>query len=523
MPGKPAKRAVRAQLTRILSNDSFDTSVRSREFLRFVVERTLLGQPESISQKAIATEVFGRDGRFDPSTDPIVRIQAGRLRRSLERYYLKVGNGDPVFIEIPKGTYVPEFRERREKAPQAAKPETVTLSAPPSPGWPIVVIAPFRNLTGRDDQQYFAHGMTSELCLELSRYQDIAVVPVPDESTEVADARFLITGELRRDESALTVSVGLTDLSMGALVWGERFSGDAGESGLPGFMRQTAEMIAARIADEQGFIHLTLSREARSRPPAVSGVYDALLRFYYLESVFTPEAMHEARVALERAVSLDPNCGLAHAMLARIYGVLFGLGFPKEGCSLKKTEELGHSLAMRALKLEPMNQRVRCIQSFLHILSDNVAAARRDAEVALSLNPNSLCMLDVIGYLLTLSGDWERGPELIRKAIRLNPCHRQAAYYTLWIDAIRREDYQTAHDEALRCRLHGNFWAPLSMAVSLAMLDRIPEARAKVDELVAMRPDVPAQGRWLISKYVKFDGLVDRLIGSLGRAGLSCD
>ena len=523
MQGKLAKRAVRAELTRILSNDSFDTSARSREFLRFVVERTLLGRPESISQKAIATEVFGRDGRFDPSIDPIVRIQAGRLRRSLERYYLKDGGGDPVFIEIPKGTYVPEFKEIREEALKAAKPETAAASNPPSPGWPIVMIAPFRNLTGRDDQLYLARGMTSELCLELSRYQDIGGVPVPDESTVVAGARFRITGELSGDESALTVGVGLTDLRTGVLIWGERFSEDARENGFPAFLHQTAEMIAARIADEQGFIHLTLSRESRSRPPTVPGVYDALLKYYYLENIYTPEAMREAQEALEHAVSLDSNCGLAHAMLARIYGVRFSLGFPKEGCSLKEMEGLAHSLAVRALKLEPMNQRVRCIQGFLHILSDNVAAARRDAEVALSLNPNSLCMLDVIGYILTLSGDWERGPDLIRKAVRLNPCHRQAVYFALWIDAIRREDYEESYNEALRCRLHGNFWAPLAMATSLAMLDRIPEARARADELVAMRPDFPARGRWLISRYVKFDELSDLLIEALGRAGLSCD
>ena len=512
MPAKPTRRAVRAELARILSNDSFDTSVRSRGFLRFVVERTLTGQSESISQKAIATEVFGRDEGFDPSIDPIVRIQAGRLRRSLERYYLKDGSGDPVTIEIPKGSYVPEFRERGEK-----------ISERPSPGWPIVMVAPLQDLTGRDDQQYLAHGMTSELATELSRYHDIRVVPVTHESAEVAGARFRITGDLCRDDAAVTVTVALTDLSTGAMIWGERFSGNPEERGLSGFRHQIAEVIAARIADEQGFIHLTLSAASHCRPPAVSGVYDALLRCYYLENVYTAESVREAQLALEHAVSLDPNCGLAHAMLARIYGILFGLGFPKEGCSLAETIELAHSLAARALKLEPANQRVRCIQGFLHLLSDDVTAAHRDAEVAFSLNPNSLCMLDAIGYILTLSGDWQRGPELVRRAICLNPCHRQAVHYALWIDAMHREDYQQAYDEALQCRLHGDFWAHLSVATSLVMLDRIPEAESEVAKLLAMHPDFSTRGRWLISRYVKFEQLVDLLIRSLHRAGLSCD
>src|SRR5882672_8971654 len=80
----PGVRAVRGEFERVLGSADFDAPRRSREFLRFVVDEALAGRGEAMTQDAIATRVFGRNGDFDAMLDPIVRIQAGRLRRSLE-------------------------------------------------------------------------------------------------------------------------------------------------------------------------------------------------------------------------------------------------------------------------------------------------------------------------------------------------------------------------------------------------------------------------------------------------------
>ena len=123
-----ASEAVRAQLQCIVRCREFDASERNRRFLQYVVEETLSGRTERIKAYSVATSVFGRDASFDPQTDPIIRIEASRLRRSLERYYLTAGKHDPVRIEIPKGSYVPTFRsnvdehvpERIDTAPAAS-------------------------------------------------------------------------------------------------------------------------------------------------------------------------------------------------------------------------------------------------------------------------------------------------------------------------------------------------------------------------------------------------------------------
>jgi len=98
--------ACRLQLGRILSSSDFEATEREHRFLKYVVDESLAGRGERIKAYSIATEVFGRDEFFNPQSDPIVRIEAGHLRRALERYYLTSGQGDPVLIQIPKGGYV---------------------------------------------------------------------------------------------------------------------------------------------------------------------------------------------------------------------------------------------------------------------------------------------------------------------------------------------------------------------------------------------------------------------------------
>jgi hypothetical protein len=103
---------VRKQLARILSSPAFADAERARRFLCFVVERKLEGRDGEIKESTIAVEVLGRSSSFDSKSDPIVRVEAGRLRHRLGSYYEAEGGADPISISLPKGRYVPEFTER---------------------------------------------------------------------------------------------------------------------------------------------------------------------------------------------------------------------------------------------------------------------------------------------------------------------------------------------------------------------------------------------------------------------------
>jgi len=234
-PGGPTPDQVRRQLAHILGHRDFEATERTREFLRYVVDETLARRAHRLKGYTIAIEVFRRGKDFDPNIDPIVRIQAGRLRRALEHYYLVAGGGDPIRIDIPKGQYVPTF------APQAAAPDAHTsgaagpASAELTAAGPTIAVLPPVNVTGESEQSFFVDGLVEEMIGELNRYQDVIAIPcrdlapLPDAGGNLRDlgrelgARFLLGGSVRRDPATLKASAYLVDASTGRQLWSESF------------------------------------------------------------------------------------------------------------------------------------------------------------------------------------------------------------------------------------------------------------------------------------------------------------
>src|SRR5689334_3623483 len=128
---------VRAQLDRILASAAFAGAERASSFLRFVVLRALSGRAGEIKESVIAVEALGRSPSFDSKSDPIVRVEARRLRDRLDSFYRHEGAGDRILISLPKGGYVPEFTERQE-------PEVASVRAPAvlsRAGWALFALA----------------------------------------------------------------------------------------------------------------------------------------------------------------------------------------------------------------------------------------------------------------------------------------------------------------------------------------------------------------------------------------------
>ncbi len=101
------------QLARILASDQFAHAERLSQLLRFTVEQTLNGNSEELKEYTLGLAVFGRAVSYDPRTDPIVRVEMGRLRSKLTEYYAAEGKNDPIVIDLPKGSYRAVFRLQR--------------------------------------------------------------------------------------------------------------------------------------------------------------------------------------------------------------------------------------------------------------------------------------------------------------------------------------------------------------------------------------------------------------------------
>jgi adenylate cyclase len=513
----PSAEEIRTELKRILESPDFDASQRSRDILRFLVEETLAGRSRTLKGYTIATQVFGRGNDFDPILDPIVRI------RALDRYYLMQGKQNPIRIEIPKGTNVPTFHDRArmelDKEPGMENLFEVSFEG----DWPSVLVCPFQNLTRDPDKDYLGIGLATELASEISRFQELRVLlHSPEEHGRRAagqGARFTIEGNIREDRGGIRLAVNLIDTTSNEQLWSDTYSSDFEAARLIVFQEKIAQEIAAKTVGGHGVIAKTLSQESKDKLPSQLKTYEAVLRYYEFYLKHTPESFLRAKEALEHAVRFEPECGQVWGMLGHIYANIYSLEFPGFETALEKAREY----AIRGVQLSPDNQRCRGILAQVFMFSNEIDAALTEANRALALNPNSLFLLDGIGYLLTLLGNWKRGPELIREAIQRNPYYSLYVHYALWVDWIRQDNYEQAHLEAMNFRRSSLFWEPLMQAATFGLLGRYEEGKQAVQKLLELKPDFPSRGRILIKHYIKFDDIVDRVIEGLSKVGLKVE
>ena len=135
---------IRNQLERILAHPQFQNSKRYPALLRYVVERTLEGDGASLKERTIGIEVFGREPNYDTNLDHTVRTSAGEVRKRLAQYYVESDREREIRIDLPAGSYVPQFRHRRQAKIPALHIEDngVETLAPPDSAEPPVAVKP---------------------------------------------------------------------------------------------------------------------------------------------------------------------------------------------------------------------------------------------------------------------------------------------------------------------------------------------------------------------------------------------
>jgi adenylate cyclase len=186
------QKAIREHLVRILNSGPFHQAQRRRRFLEYIVNEALAGRGERLKGSNVAQAVFDRES-FDPNIDPIVRMEAARVRDRLREYYETDGRDDPIRISLPKGTYTPhiEFRQAPTLDPRPARAAPVKQlmlaaavlliitpslwglqhwnSGPSLPDKPSVAVLPFDNIG--TDPKWDRLGMTEDIITDLSRHR----------------------------------------------------------------------------------------------------------------------------------------------------------------------------------------------------------------------------------------------------------------------------------------------------------------------------------------------------------------
>ncbi|MGZ2486323.1 TolB-like protein [Rhizobium pisi] len=265
---------VRAQLDRILASPEFLAPERGRRFLQYIVEETLEGHAGQLKAFTIAQAVFGRDASFDAQNDPVVRIEAGRIRRALERYYLVCGSSDPIQITIPKGGYAPHFssdedtstieaaeapnleNKRRHSGHELPiryrdlllpvgipalfgamavlaliRPLESYLSprkTPPAAASTLeretrIVVEPFAALGGTARGADFAKGLADQLIAKLMKVDGLIVLAPDRSGIETTGSLFNLQGSTLVEGTVLHVHVRLINGADGAVVWANQY------------------------------------------------------------------------------------------------------------------------------------------------------------------------------------------------------------------------------------------------------------------------------------------------------------
>jgi serine/threonine-protein kinase len=242
------------QLQRILHSPIFSRSKELCRFLRFAVDQKLRNRSVRLKEYLIGVTVFQRGETFNPGTDPIVRVQARRLRSKLTLYYETQGREDLVVLELPSGGYVPIFRLRTAMQPD---PDRIPgrLEDMPAERRRSVVVLPFVNI-GPAENERFSDGLTDELIHVLSKTGDLRVVArtsafhfkgKTDDIRSIGErlgVDALVEGTVRSHGNQLRVSAGLIDVADGAVLWSGVYEQTADE------MFAVQKDISVRIAQK---------------------------------------------------------------------------------------------------------------------------------------------------------------------------------------------------------------------------------------------------------------------------------
>ena len=338
----------------------------------------------------------------------------------------------------------------------------------------------------------------------------------PKEVGRALGVRFLIAGSVRKSLKTVKATIRLLDASTGVQIWGESYKRDLTAADLIAMQERIAHRVVGAIADQYGLISRRLSAESSKKAPADLKAYDAILRFYHYEIVMTPEAFQEALKALERAIEMDPEYGLAWAMLGHLHADNYALRF----CDIEAPLEKAMTFAQKGVALAPENQFARDALTLVHFHRGDKELFLKHVEQTIALNPNSPYFVGVAGWHLALYGDWEQGLTLMEKGMKLNPYHPSWFHLGPFMNHYRLGEYENALSHALRFNCPELFWDPLMRAVALGQMGREDEAKAAVGQLLELEPDFATRGRGLISRYVKVDGLADTIIKGLRKAGL---
>jgi serine/threonine-protein kinase len=483
--GKEIDAKAVAQLNRIFGGKAFRQADRLKRFLSFIVEETLAGRGERLKEFVVGVEVFGKDDSFDPRNDPIVRVQARRLRAQLARYYHEEGQDDELLIELPKGGYAAVFRPMKA-APSRRSASTTLVSRN------AVMVVPFANHSASTDQEYFCQGLTDEIVHTLVGTDGVRLVAwsenTPQEphaltkaSVERWNAALMVTGSVRLAGGDARITANLVEATSGCYLWSDVFDRKLDNvfavqeevaraiaevlrneltAGAHGAHRHATENLAAYNLYVQGRYHLNQRTdeglrkateffekaiaESAKYAQAYSGLSDAysLLAHYGVlapADVWTKAASNAAWAVLHDEHSTEAHTSLAHVRATQDWDWLGAEGEFQRAIALDPRYPTAHHwYAMSCLaplgRLEEALQEILTAQALdpissiiardvarIHYYKRDYEAALEQCDHTIELNPHFPPAYWILGLVQEQRGEFDESAAAFNRALQLSP------------------------------------------------------------------------------------------------------
>ena len=558
--GAPTPDEVRTAVTHIVVSDTFKRSPQLSAFLRYVVDALLNGHSGRIKGYTIGVEVLRRDINFDPQLDPIVRVEATRLRRTLERYYQGPGAADRVMIEIPLGTYVPTFRYRpgedvvRQRGPGFSRwPDlaayfnrrgpagALALAAlvallvsiwslyrttgttvsdnslqsfvltpmRPDNGMPTITVREFEIVGTPQTNSISAASLQNELRDAFSRFDAINVASATRQADEQGD--YELTGNLDYlPDGDTRIRFRLIDRANGSQAWTREFDRLAPTSGTAPSQEEVVADTASILLDMFGVIR------ARDRVKYLSTNsgdprYRCLLLTTDAMRSFDPGDLGRARSCLERLTSIDPNFGDGFAMLALVYVRQFQ---NDAGLNISLLD-LAQRTVRRAIELNPASARAYEILGVLLFSRRDHAGGFAAFDKALSLNKYDRNILGQYGARLIYVGEVDRGMAILTQTAGAGDVRPSFEHFMLFLGNYLRGNAVEAANQANQIVGVTNAQGLLARALAAEVAGDHLKAKELYRQLIAFEPKWRDNPRSELEKFIAGPEVVDRLAKDL--------
>ena len=389
-----------------------------------------------------------------------------------------------------------------------------------------IAVLPFSCPTDDPEMAMLAEGLSEDLTTGLAPFSFLNVISgsttpgAGEDLKKVAAtlaARYLLHGRIRRVGPTVRLNAHLLDASTGAHLWAETFDRNLDAASLFEMQDELTDRIVGVVADGAGVLARSMANAIRDRPVDELTADEWVFRAFAHMQQLRPEEHSLLRDGLEGVTERHPNRADGWGWLSMLYLQEFQHQLNPRPDSLSRALDA----ARRSVELDPACQVGRVHLASVYFHQRDLGAFLPSAERAIALNPRDTHFVGVMGMMIAFTGDWDRGLEIVRKAMELNPHHPGWLHFVPFYVHFQRGDYEEALRVAKLIQMPDFQWTWYVIGAATGQLGRTTEAREAVERLKALGIETLEQARTEEAKWIYEDSLLEDLLDGLRKAGLT--